>query len=154
MKTCIKCNQYKELSAFYQDAKMADGHLNRCRECLKAYRAKHRQKNLEQIRAYDRQRGLTDEYKERQREYRKRLSEAERKRRQEFSHEWRAKNPEKYIAHYTAGNAIRTGHITPMPCRDCGSSEHIHAHHEDYSEPLEITWLCRTCHGKHHRRYA
>jgi hypothetical protein len=26
----------------------------------------------------------------------------------------------------------------------------LHAHHDDYSRPLDVVWLCPSCHRQHH----
>src|SRR4051812_39153823 len=41
--------------------------------------------------------------------------------------------------------ALRKGVLTRQPCEVCGS-EKSQAHHEDYSKPLEVRWLCRPHH--------
>ncbi len=41
----------------------------------------------------------------------------------------------------------------PDICSDCGAVDVvIHGHHEDYSKPLEVIWLCVSCHMKLHER--
>lgn len=41
------------------------------------------------------------------------------------------------------------GKIKKEDCKTCGSSK-SEMHHSDYSKPLEVTWLCRSCHLKEH----
>ena len=58
-KTCSnpKCNKEKPLSDFYKHSQMKDGHLNKCKECIKKNVLDHREKNIDKIREYDRKRG-------------------------------------------------------------------------------------------------
>lgn len=53
-------------------------------------------------------------------------------------------------AHALVGKAIRRGELVRQPCEACGSTE-VDAHHDDYSKPLDVRWLCRTHHKHHHR---
>jgi len=46
--------------------------------------------------------------------------------------------------------AIRKGQLQPKPCVICGTMEKICAHHKDYSQPLNIIWLCKTHHFQLH----
>lgn len=47
--------------------------------------------------------------------------------------------------------AVKSGKLVkPSCCVLCGDSLFIEAHHEDYSKPLEVRWLCRYCHNLVH----
>lgn len=46
---------------------------------------------------------------------------------------------------------IRDGILmVPDECGKCGSHGIIEAHHEDYSRPEQVDWLCTFCHAKRH----
>jgi len=36
-------------------------------------------------------------------------------------------------------------------CSACRKEALTHGHHDDYSKPLDVRWLCKPCHDKHHR---
>lgn len=67
-----------------------------------------------------------------------------------ISKAWRSSNPEKRRAHYIVQNAIRFGRLVrPKNCSQCGLGDQIiEAHHEDYGKPLQIEWLCPSCHRR------
>lgn len=52
------------------------------------------------------------------------------------------------IARTRAQHALDRGEIQRAPC-SCGNPD-PEMHHEDYSKPLEVTWLCRPCHLLEH----
>lgn len=48
-------------------------------------------------------------------------------------------------------NAVALGHIErPAACERCGSDDRVEGHHHDYSKPLDVEWLCFTCHRQEH----
>lgn len=51
--------------------------------------------------------------------------------------------------------ALRDGELTrPSVCSRCGGDggdKPIEGHHPDYWKPLDVVWLCRTCHVDEHR---
>jgi DNA repair exonuclease SbcCD ATPase subunit len=60
-----------------------------------------------------------------------------------------AKNKEKARAWWQVKEAIRQGAIKRRPCEVCGK-KHSHAHHDDYSKPLDVIWLCPAHHSERH----
>jgi len=47
--------------------------------------------------------------------------------------------------------ALRTGELVrPDWCQRCGASCHPDGHHDDYTEPLRVLWLCKSCHAVAH----
>ena len=41
---------------------------------------------------------------------------------------------------------VKKGYVKKGPCIFCGITERIEGHHEDYSKPLEVIWICRGHH--------
>ena len=81
---------------------------------------------------------------------------AYRKRRSYYVAYWKkaAKDPE-YIkvrrARRRVWYAIETGKLFRAACEICGNPK-TEAHHDDYSRPLEVRWLCRKHHGQLHQK--
>jgi endogenous inhibitor of DNA gyrase (YacG/DUF329 family) len=61
----------------------------------------------------------------------------------------RAEHPEKVAARWALNRAVRRGDVIRKPCEACGALK-VHGHHDDYSKPLEVRWLCRTHHERLH----
>lgn len=136
-KRCKECDELLPLSGFYRHSKMADGHLNFCKTCVKARVAKHRNENLEAVRAYDRQRSRLPH---RQRQLR------------EWSDQLRS-DPVKLNTWRKTSNAIRDKKLVrPGNCSECQCECTPDAHHPDYTKPFEVIWLCRSCHCKLHAK--
>ena len=150
MKACFKCGTEKPLSEFYRHSKMADGHLNKCKDCTKSDVTQHRNEHIDSIRAYDRKRSMEPHRVEVRKEYAKTESGKQAHARALFRS--RNKFPEKYAARVIFGNALRDGKVKrPNNCSCCGKSCTPHGHHDDYSKPLEVMWLCVPCHAARHQ---
>lgn len=54
-----------------------------------------------------------------------------------------------YVRAFTR-NCIKSGILVKENCKVCGTNENIEAHHEDYTKPFDIIWLCRMHHREHH----
>lgn len=64
---------------------------------------------------------------------------------------WRLRNPEKYRVSQIVKIAIKGKKlIRPDSCSRCFCACKPQAHHEDYSKPLDVIWLCFHCHLKAH----
>jgi hypothetical protein len=139
MKECFKCNEVKPLTDFYKHPQMGDGHLNKCKECAKKDSDENFKRKLLdphwQIKERERQRkkedrirkdGLVKSYPK------KIMTTAEKK---------------SIYGEYTY--ALKSGKVKPMPCQVCGK-EKTQGHHEDYSKPLDVVWLCTRHHADRH----
>ena len=135
-KECRGCLQALSLESFYKHSRMLDGRLNYCRQCVKGRVKRHRQDNLEKVRAYDRTRGAKPERRQQLAQLAERLMQ----------------DPVRRKAIRTSSDAIRRGRLVrPGICSVCRETCKPEAHHDDYSKPLEVRWLCRPCHCRHHR---
>lgn len=62
------------------------------------------------------------------------------------------KYPEKQNARIKVRTAVQSGKLVkPSTCSVCRESRRIHGHHDDYSKPLEVRWVCIKCHADIHR---
>ena len=64
--------------------------------------------------------------------------------------EWQKKNPDKFRAQKKLQRAVVSGRIIRGCCEVCGA-DGAEGHHDDYSKPLDVRWLCRKHHEAHHR---
>lgn len=70
---------------------------------------------------------------------------------------YEARNPEKAAARRLVARSLRSGSLVREPCSVCGvahgssrtdgTTVRVEGHHDDYTKPLEVRWLC----GDHHR---
>lgn len=58
-------------------------------------------------------------------------------------------NDKKYRARVALRTAVRRGKIARLPCEVCGVTR-VHGHHDDYSKPFDVRWLCALHHRAHH----
>jgi hypothetical protein len=134
-KTCFKCQTVKLLDEFYKHSAMADGHLNKCKECNKKDALEHRLKNIEKVREYDKRRAKLPD----------RIKLALR-----VNQEWRLADKRRAKCHNAVARAIKKNELVPMPCIRCGEVKSV-AHHENYDKPLDVMWLCQPCHKQRHK---
>jgi hypothetical protein len=109
----------------------------------------NRADNLERSREYDRQRANLPHRVEARKEYQQ--TEAHKQSHALANPRYRQKNKEKYAAHTAVANALKSGELSRSPCVICGDTK-SEGHHEDYSLPLDVTWLCDTHHKARHRQ--
>ena len=136
MKQCEQCGEHKPDDGYYcHKTKSGEPLFSKCKECVRANVRKNRRENIAHYRAYDRKRGNRQGL--------------------DYVRSYRESNPNKYLAHNKVNNAVRDGRLFKLDvCEDCGSNESVHAHHDDYSKPLEVRWLCAACHSAWHKEHG
>ena len=120
MKKCCRCHKEKKEEYFYKDKSRKNGFYPACKEC----EASRRLKRIDYLKDY---------YKKHKKYFQKKWRY------------WHDTNRKQFNAVHKTGRSKRNGKITQEPCIVCGSLL-TEAHHDDYSKPLDVIWLCL----KHH----
>lgn len=134
-KRCRECNQVKPLGEFYVHSMMADGHLNKCKICVKERIQKYRRANPDRCAEIDR------------RKYDKAKADPEFMRKR-IEYQRKKRTFETRRAHKLAQRHLQKSR--PVLCELCQERPSEHAHHPDYSKPLSVLWLCARCHHRLH----
>jgi len=154
MKKCSKCKQEKEYDGFYKDKTSKDGYNTICKHC----RLLH-----------DRLRRIADpEWVKKRKEHNTQFHLLNKeaifiRKRKWFESEkgkeyaktntllYRQNNREKIRAHAAVYRAIKKGKLMrKLNCEICNGTKKIEAHHTNYSESLNVIWLCHCCHMRLH----
>jgi hypothetical protein len=132
MKTCFKCKVAQSLDQFYAHPMMADGRLGKCKECTKKDVRDNRARRRDYYNEYDRARAKLPAKRESLRRSIK-------------------KHHHKEVTRRKTWAAIKSGRLIRQPCQVCGATK-SEGHHPDYSDPLNVLWLCRAHHVQEHMR--
>jgi hypothetical protein len=136
MKKCTKCKLNKERSEFHKNKTKRDGLQSWCKVCKIPLDTKlNKKRSIEYKRKVKVKYYNTDNGKEHRYADKLRSREA---------------HPKMHIAHQCVYRAIKSGRLIKQPCEECGETE-VEAHHDDYSKPLDVRWLCMEHHKKLHR---
>ena len=134
---CRRCGTPKSLDQFGKDNSRKDGLFQWCKSCQKEdnkkYRAEHKDTHAKQARIW-----------------RKNNIDKARDIQNRSSRKHRINHADKAKARSAVTHALRDGRLFRKPCETCGSNK-SQAHHDDYSKPLDVRWLCKKDHDEWHR---
>lgn len=135
-KRCVRCGETKDVSEFYRCKARLDGLSGYCKFCNHTAKRNWVKANPKRMAELKKRSNDPRKARERVRRYLKR-------------------HPEKARAYKRVKKALERGKLVkPTGCEDCGQEVNdryeLHAHHEDYSRPLDVEWLCRKCHRQRH----
>ena len=135
LKRCTKCGRELPETCFNWSDRARGRRQGMCRDCFSKYNRERYAKNRDGVRRAVR-------------EYRREHPDAVIRTRLATN----ARNPTKVNARRCVEAAMKAGVLVrPDHCSGCGcsDSEHrIEAHHNDYSRPLDVIWLCTPCHRR------
>jgi hypothetical protein len=140
---CRRCGLIKAIAHFLYRPLL--GPSRTCRECYRTMQSKA--SAVYARRAYHtNENGRRDKHKEAERLRQTGISRAERSKKYIRTH------PMKYAAHKIYSVAVRSGKLLRQSCQVCGDPQRkAHGHHDDYTKPLDVIWLCSEHHFERHR---
>jgi len=125
----------------------ARDHCFSCQARLSAERLKRNpekwQRSLDRLKELDKRKDVLEAKKK----YRKVWLKRKRDKVNAASKRHKEKNPKKHLARLIA----KAAYPEPQQCSIKGCKKQGVRHHEDYSKPLEIVWLCIKHHAERHR---
>lgn len=135
MKRCPTCAEVKSRDDFHKNRSAHDGLQTECRSC-RAERQRARRQADPELHQLQRRRAYA--------------ADPEREYARVTAH--RAAHPGRIAAYDAVRRALGRGDLTrPDACGACGCSDRrIEAHHDDYAKPLDVCWLCASCHKHKH----
>jgi hypothetical protein len=167
MKKCRKCGIIKPYSEFKKDNRNKGGAGSPCLECYKIYLNSPHQKegsylrvkkwwslNKEKMRGNPKLLKRWREYQQKNKEKIKIYNKQYCKKNRENYRIWAKRFPEKQRAREKTRHLIRIGIIKkPENCQICNEKIKLQVHHKDYSNHLDVIFLCLSCHKKQHHKY-
>lgn len=146
---CKWCETHKAESEFYKSDIRQRGY-GKCKDCVRESVQKNRKDNIEYYQEFERSRANLPHRVKARYEYAR--TEAGKEAGVRGNKKYRKRNPSIHQAHILVNKAIRNGELLkPQFCSKCNSDGNIHGHHCDYNKPLDVMWLCETCHADWHR---
>lgn len=143
---CGKCNkQFKQTP--YQIRKQD----HQCPSCRRQYTNAWRQKRRDLGLPIPRWKGAKEYEKKYRKGYQSRPEVKKRRAKAMRKYRNDPKLRVRHLARDITKKAINSGKIKRGRCIVC-KIPNAQAHHEDYSKPLQITWLCASHHRQHHAR--
>ena len=137
-KTCFKCSRRLPVTEFYRNAGMIGGLLGKCKDCSRAYSIEYRNRYIERHRSHDRERNRLPHRR------------ADQVRKNKVKRATMGSDYDR--SHNALNRAVASGKIVrPDHCTRCLVDGAPQAHHDDYSKPLDVMWLCPVCHAERHR---
>jgi len=148
-KYCPGCHLVLPLEAYAKSADRKCGVQSRCRECRGVVQADYAARNADKLREKGRR------YSKEHPEVNRAWVVANRARVAATHAEYRARHPDKAAARSAVSNAVARGLLTKdAACSTCETVGYVEARHDDYSRPLDVRWLCKTCHEMVHHAAA
>ncbi len=136
-KRCSTCKQQKVLADFNKARREKDGLRGRCNSCRHQYYLSRRKE-------------IAEQHKQRHIEiarYQKRYAKGHRVTHAEKAKGYQLRYPQKCSARKQLQYAVKCGSIIkPNSCDNCSRKGSVEGHHEDYSRPFDVEWLCTKCH--------
>lgn len=143
MTACRECGRLLDDDEFYSCNKSV------CKSCVRERVRMRRAERLDEAREYDLRRADLPHRVAARAEYAS--TDAGRAAQRRAKDRYADRNPEKRAAHNMLNNAVRDGRVIKGPCEECGSTDGVHGHHDDYAKPLEVRWLCPKHHAELHK---